>query len=338
MKKAITIILTVILFCIFSICSFAVQDKSTTYISDETKSQSASNEKQTEPTVPETTADNSQPRLMVAEYKLDKKSLSPEGKAELSVTFKNYSRTKAVRNIKLSMTEDSGDIKPQGMGTQYVAVIYAGSTYTWKIPLTASKIASVGEHKIFISADYEDKEFTAYTSTDTLIVNVAQTVKLDYDGAVIPEKVYQKDTVTVEINFMNTGKSNLRNCKANFEIKGFDSGGTLFVGEIPAGESKHGSANLRVSGELLGETDGKIIISYEDELGNTYSKKEKVSSVIEKKPAESESSEEAQEERPKYPLWWLFLIVGVIVGGFVGFIIPYSINSKKQQREDELRL
>lgn len=280
--------------------------------------------------------DSSQPRLMVTSYKVADGHVSPSKKSNLEITIKNFSRTKSVSNIKLSIFDESGEIKADGVGTIFVNKISANGTYTWKLKLVTAKTAVVGEHKLTINMEYEDKYYTAYSETDNLSVNVKQSVEINYDGLQLPVKVIGDDTQTVDINVMNTGKSTVRNCKIDFDIEGLDSGGTLFIGEIPAGESKAGSANLRVSNSSLGEKEGKATISYEDEFGESYKKEASLSTFIEKK-VELVNETETKKEN-KYPLWWLFLIIGCIAGGGIGFGIPTVIHSKKQRKEDELRL
>ena len=285
---------------------------------------------------PAVTEDMSQPRLMVSEFKVNGDSLTPDKSTEVSITFKNHSNTKAVKNIKLSISEDSGNIKPVGTGTQYVNAIYAGSTYTWTVKLTASATAQIGEHAVTVSSEYEDKNFNSYSSSDVIRINVKQRVGFDYSGIQLPKKVYQEDTVTVDFTFMNTGKSTIRNSKIDFDIDGLESGGCVFIGEIQAGESATGSANLRVKSDALGNTTGKAVITYEDEFGKEYKKKLDLSTKIEEKIVEV-ASENEQEEK-KNSLWWVFTLAGLAVGGGIGCAIPISISSRKQRKEDELRL
>ena len=311
MKKIITIILSLIFCFAFGMIAYADGDGT------------------------EEKIDASQPRLMVTEYSLDTKSLKPGKESELKITLKNYSSTKALRNIKLSITEESGDIKPVGTGTQYVERIYAGSSYTWKIKLTAAKTAQIGEHAVTVSSEYEDKYYTAYSGSDVLRLNVKQKTGLDYSGMQLPAKVVEGDTVTIDMSFMNTGKCKIRNLKIDFDIPNLESGGTTFVGEIEAGESGAGSANLRAT-NTLGETKGKITITYEDEFGEEYTKTVDIATVIEKK-VEAKIDEDEKEEK-KNPQWWLFLFWGTLLGGGIGCAIPLSINSRKQRKEDELRL
>ena len=251
----------------------------------------------------EESVDGSTPRLVVSSYKLDKDFVKPGEKTTLKINLKNYSSTKALKNIWLSLSDDSGDIRPDGMGTQYVKSIKAGGTYTWEIDLTAVKTAQEGEHRLNVSVEYEDKAYMSYSTSSILMVTVKQTVALDYDGAVLPAKVIQDSTETVSINLMNTGKSDLRNCKIDFDIEGLESGGTAFVGEIPAGQSSMGSANLRVSATMLGDVAGTIKISYEDEFGESYSKTVDVSTTIAEKVVVNTT--QAEEEENSNSLWWL---------------------------------
>lgn len=316
MKKALIFILTIIICCGFAVYAYA--------------------EETDIPSEPETTQDVSQPRLMVTSYKIEGGSVSPEKKAELQITMKNHSSTKAVSNIKLSILDETGDIKPDGMGTEYVKIIYAGGTYTWKVPVIVSKKAETGEHHLTVTMEYEDKYYTAYTATDTLSVNVKQTVSMDYDSLQLPSKVNQGDTETISPNIINTGKSTIRNCKIDFNVEGLESGGTLFIGEIPAGESKNGSANLRVGADKLGETKGTATITYEDEFGETYEKTVDLSTNIEEKVEVAE--QEQVEEEKKNNLWWLFILIGLAAGGALGFGIPAAVRAKKQREEDEMRL
>jgi hypothetical protein len=284
----------------------------------------------------EVSVDASTPRLMVTSYEVENGSISPNKKATVKVTIKNQSSTKAVKNVKLSLSEESGDIKPDGVGTEYVNAIYVGSTYTWQFDLTATSTAQIGEHQLTVNMEYEDKYYNTYSTSDVIRVNVTQTVNLDYDGAKLPTKVTQDDTVTVEINLMNTGKTDLRNCKIDYDVDGLESGGTTFVGEILAGENATGSTNLRVSSDKLGDIAGTVTISYEDAYGETHSKTVDVSTTIIEKVVQTQTEQE--EETAKYPLWWAFFFGGIALGGSVGCAIPILIHSHRQRKEDEMRL
>lgn len=279
--------------------------------------------------------DTSQPRLMVTEYKVENNSIIPGESRKVNITIKNTSPSKAVSNIKLALSDESGELKTDGMGTAYVKSISANSSYTWAVALTAVHTAKTGEHPLTLSMEYEDSNHTGYSASDTIRVNIRQSVMLKYDSARLPSKSIQGETVTVNINLMNTGKSTIHNAMIDIDVKGLDSGGTVLVGEIPQGESKTGSINLRVSTDFLGKTEGIIKITYEDDFGETYNESIDTSTVIEEKIVTLNTEE---EEEKKNSLWWLFMLIGAIIGGSLGFGIPHAIRSNKQRKEDEKRL
>lgn len=284
----------------------------------------------------ETKQNNSSPRLMVTGYELENGFISPDSSATLKVTIKNTNPNKAVSNIKLTLSDESGEIKPDGMGTKYVSAISAGGVHTWNVKLNTANTAAANEHRLNLSMEYEDDNHSPYSASDTLLVQVRQAASLDYSGAQLPVKVIQGNVTTVTLTLMNTGKSTLYNCMFEFSVDGLNGGGSTFIGTINAGESCTGNANMRVSEEVLGKVKGTLIISYEDDYGEKYTKTVDVSTVIEKKVELTDTMNEEEEKQNN--LWWLFLLIGLAVGGGLGFGIPHAINSSKQRKEDEKRL
>lgn len=288
------------------------------------------------PTKKKTTQNASRPQLIVTSYSLDGKYVSPSKSANLSVILKNESKDKSIKNLKLTISEEKNDIKFK-RETFFVDEIKPKGTYTLNIELTAAKTAEIGEHKLVLASTYEDKYFTSFESSDNILINVKQKTALDYDGIILPKKLTQDDTATMEVNLMNTGKSAIRNAKISFDIDGLETGGVLFIGMIKAGESKTGSANFQVSSSKLGDVKGTATLSYEDDFGKSYSENISLSSkIIKKKAVKSDS--DMDKKKSKFSLWWLFLLIGLAIGGGVGAIIPISINQSKKRKEDDLRL
>ncbi len=343
MKKILSMIISLVLL-VAPITASANADetdihKESVSVSKEAETTEEAEETTTEITTAEepTTEDNSTPRFMVTSYELSEKSLTPGKPAELSITFDNYSYSKALYNMKFEISDPSGEILITGMPTKYVSYVGAYGAYTWVIELTATNTASIGQHDLHVSVEYEDEKFNSYSSSDTVRVDVKQSVKLSYSGAILPKKVIQGDTQTVTVDLMNTGKSTIYNCTLSFDIEGMQSGGSVFVGNIEPAQSAQGSANLRVDSDALGEVTGKITITYEDDYGKEYKKTVDVSTVIEEKVEQVVTTTEDEKEK-KNPLWWLFILIGLAVGGGAGFGIPWLINDKKQRKEDDLRL
>ncbi len=210
----------------------------------------------TQATATEATAvDRSAPRLMVTDYSLDSGVLMPGAAGKLTVTLKNTNNKRAIVNLKLTLSDDSGDLIQNGMNTRFVNAVYAGGTYSLEAELTARHSAAVGRHSLTLTTEYEDEEFQSYSSSDTLYVDVRQTADLSFSGAELPAKIVEGDTVTVTLTLMNTGKAQLSNCKADFDIKGLLGGGTAFGGALAAGAGKPVTADLRAQSGARGATE-----------------------------------------------------------------------------------
>lgn len=287
------------------------------------------------PTQPETTADRSAPRLIVTDYTLDTGFLSPGAQGKLTVVLTNTNQKRAVSNLKLTLTDDSGELTQEGMNTRYVGGLGAGKTYTLEVVLSARHSAAVGRHSLTLTAEYEDGEFQSYSSNDTLYVDVRQNANLSLSGAELPARIVEGDTVTVTLTLMNTGKAQLSNCKADFEVKGLPGGGTAFGGDLAPGESKTVSVNLRAETEKYGAAKGTVTVTYEDEYGKIYTKTADVSTVIEKKV---EIAAAPVEEQKKTLPWWLYGSAGLLLGGGAAFGVTYGVFAAKQRKQDELRL
>lgn len=283
----------------------------------------------------QTPVNSSVPRFMLTSYSIDGGYVSPSEQKELSLTLKNYSRDKAIYNVKLSLTDDSAEIQPDGTGTAFVQKINAGASYTWKFKIGATPTASVGNHKLTVSSEYEDEYHSAFSNSDTVIVGVKQKTELSYDGIVLASRLTQDSSSSMNAVLMNTGKSVIRNAKVSLDVEGVTTGGVLFIGEVPVGESKSGTINFMVDSSAEGEIKGTATITYENDFGEEFSQTVELTSNVEPK---KEETEQEQEKQPKFRLWWAFMLGGLVIGGAVGAIIPISINSYKRRKEDELRL
>ncbi len=314
MKKIITFLMIFCLCFTFSVSAFA----------EET------------PPVEEVKVDMSTPRLMVTSYSLDTKDLTPGKESVLKITFQNYSSTKALKNIKLSISDDSGQIEFDGMGTKYVKGIAAGKGYVWEVKMTVLPTATVGKYRLSVGSEYEDSNYSSYSSNDTLTLNVKQTVALDHNGIVLPEKIVEGEIGTMAITLMNTGKTDIRNCKLTFKSDVLESSGTTFVGEIPVSGSATANLNYKPPLDKMGEVSATVEISYEDAFGNVNTEEIKLSSTVEEQVVVAEAPDEKEEN--KNTLWWLFILIGAVVGGGLGYGIPTAIRNKKQRKEDDLRL
>ncbi|MCD7723740.1 MAG: hypothetical protein LUH82_07340 [Clostridiales bacterium] len=284
----------------------------------------------------ETTADSSTPRLMISEYKLSADYVTPSEEQTLTVTFKNCSSKKALSNIMLSISDDSGEIKTVGVQNKYVERIYAGGSYTWEIQIVASQTASIGEHILNVSAEYEDKYYNSFSSSGYVSVNVNQQAALEFNGLILPANMYQNASDSITVDFMNSGKCTVKSCKIELAIDGVETGGTVYVGDIEQGESTSVEINLLAIAETTGETKGTATVLWQDEMGNESSETVEIFTNI-KEPVAVQTEQDA-DDGPEYKFWYLFLASGVLIGAAAGAAVPIAVQAKKTRRQDEARL
>lgn len=328
MKKILLVFCVLIMLLICSFPCFATQTAETEYSKTEKVQTNTSSVKE------ETTQDMSSVRIIVTDFSVENNCIIPGEETKIKITIKNTNPQKAVRNAIFKLTDGEKELIPDGTGVMYVK--YFKDSYILETTLSAVNTAKEGRHELELSAEYEDKYYSAYSFNQTIYINVKQPVSLDYSGISLPAKVQQESTVTYTPEIMNTGKGEISNVKIETKIDGLTSGGTCFIGTVSAGESKSRTVNLQVTKDKLGETTGKVKISYCDCYGKAYSKEIDISTEIIKKIEVIQT--EVEEKITDKVSWWIFLAGGIVIGGGVGAIIPIAVYSKKQRKQDEQRL
>ena len=242
-----------------------------------------------------------------------------------------------MKNIKLFFIDESGDIWPEGTGATYCAQIGAGGAYTWKFIVNALTTAQSRPHPALITMEYEDSMGQPFSASDRIILQLRQSVRLEYEEPTLPPRVTQGDTVPFSITLMNLGKSTIYNVLLKFDIPGLAGGGGVLVGTIPPGESQSGAANFRVDSDLLGHVSGMLTLSYEDDYGESYGKKITLSTTIEEKmetPPPPGGNKDASSPVSRW-IFWAGGAVLLLTGAFLGF---RWYRAKKAMEEDEMRL
>ena len=155
MKKLLCIFISIILCFSFGMTAFAGEDD----------------------TAPSDNQSASQPRLMVESYTLSKPDLKPNESATLEIKLKNHSAKKNINNIAITLSDEANEISTIGVNSGYIDKIAPNSTYTYTATIRATKTASEGVHKLAVSLEYEDDDYTQYTSTSQISINVTKKKK-----------------------------------------------------------------------------------------------------------------------------------------------------------------
>ena len=289
------------------------------------------------PAISEPEKPTAEPVVFIASSTLEPGAAMAGEPFTLKLTLQNSLSTKSVENLLVTVAPENLMVNlRESSNVIPIKRIAAGGSTTLELHFDTDPAIPAEKQKINFHFQYDSNKALGLSSEGSYILDVRQGADLSFDGATLPVKVFQEDTVTTSVNLMNTGKSTLYNCRVDYQVEGLSTGGTTFVGELPAGESKLAPTNLRVSKDQLGEVTGTVTITYEDAFGQEYTKTADLSTSIVEKPAPE--PEEEQKEDKKNPLWWLFILLGLAAGGGLGFGIPWFLKDRKQRQEDDLRL
>jgi hypothetical protein len=303
-----------------------------------------------EPTVPQTEAAREvasfpqakpQPKLIVESYTLSQRPLEAGDRATLTLMVRNTSASQTVKNIKLSFEDASGDILPVKTGSAYMDKIKKEESTTCSFDIRVALNAAAKAHLVTVKMEYENTSADSFTAADTVVLDIVQPLRLEYEQPVLPVRVTEGDSVPFSMNIMNLGKGTVYNVLLTFAIPGLNNGGSVLVGNLPPGEAREANTNFLVSdrdGEY-GDTRGTLLLSYEDETGEGFEKKIDLKTTIEKKVVVAAAQPSKTEEKENFFLSkWAWVLGGVAVAWVIGLLIAKQVKERKRRQLDEQRL
>lgn len=218
-------------------------------------------------------------------------------KGEVRLRLRNESETQTLSGLKLVLSDPKEEILPLVSDTVLLDDLGALDSIdiTWPVRILAKAAAQPHALSLKLSFLYAGGIEGLYE--EKLTLNLIQEARLNYTEPQLPVRLTQGETSALGMTFMNMGKGELHNVRMRFNIPGLAAGGTILVGNLEAGESKQGSANLRAAADYIGETKGTMTIEYEDAYGKAYSKELPLSGTIEEKKKLVFEEDEKDEDK-----------------------------------------
>ena len=279
------------------------------------------------------------PQILLEDNNLSGQILKAGAVMEMSVTFRNKSRSQNVFGLKISLSTETKGIEFE-RNSFYVQRLTPGEAITLKQKITIAEDCDPGQATISFSLDYEDSKATAATGTETLSFQIIQPSRAKLEASDIPSILYTMDTVEIPVKAMNLGRDNLYNASVRLEADGLNPKEIAFLGTIEAGTAAQGSLRVYVKGKsesqtqnnsekineeespaddvtLPGRITGKLILTYEDASGYSYEESTEFESEIKEAKIQSLKVEGDQEETNS---WW-YSIIAVLAGLLVSVIL-----------------
>ncbi len=212
------------------------------------------------------------PKIIISEYSSNPIIVTAGSEFDLALTFLNTSSVETIKNIKAFFTVDEGTEEKgnvfspvQSSNTFYVDSIEPKGQVMRSVRLYTIPDASPKTYKINVNFEYEDSKNNEIKSTEIIGINVKQNTRLETGEIIVEESASIGMPFGLSFQLFNSGKVRLSNLK--IELEGpFESDQKLvYIGISEPGSSEYFDAQL--SPLEVGMLEGKIKISYEDDVG-----------------------------------------------------------------------
>lgn len=277
------------------------------------------------------------PRILLEDYYLGGDYVQAGQTFPLTLVFRNTSENVTVANIKVSLASEGDVFAPVGSSSSfYFPKIAPGETVEHTIRLHAQPNADHKVYTLMANLNYQDEDGNKLEEQETISLPVIKEIKLVTSDIIIPTEVYPGNPTSITLDLYNTGRSSIRNLIINTEGDFEVQNGTLFIGTLEAGQDDYYDATLVAQQE--GELQGKVILSYEDEIGNPYQvEKEFALNVMPIPEPPSFGPEMPMEEAGQSPVKiWMIATGTLIVLAAVITIVLLRRRHRRRMKEVEL--
>jgi hypothetical protein len=309
----------------------------------------------TDPNAPSTPVitPKQQPKVIISKYKVTPEVAEAGEEFDVSFTLENTSDSVNVQNLKITLKPEGTDlIVEEQSNTKYLKSLGKDKTKEFKFHLKVRQDAQPKPQKIIVNLEYEDSEAKPIATSEEILVQVKQPIRIKFDTPNIPAAVNAGDTLPLSLNVFNMGKSTLNNVMCRVEASGLMPEGSSFLGNMEPGASKTaeifvfvGTKDMSKSeegeiietpsedGEKYGKASGVIHITYEDEFGKEYKEDISFDTNI-NPPSVPETAPQTEVVQPKASQWWISVVIAAII--IAGIVVVMVLAQRKRKKKVQM--
>ena len=155
----------------------------------------------------------------------------------------------------------------------------------------------------------------------------------------IPEEVNAGDRLQIPVQLVNVGRGMVYNARCTVDVPGLQTDKSLFLGNIEGGTAVSGeldafagvvNAEEETTEKRYGRTGGRILLTYEDEDGNSYEETSDIVLTIQPLKIEEKNTDKNGKESNKIGRQFLIGVTAVVGLGIAGVVLPGWIRRRKQ--------
>lgn len=295
----------------------------------------------------ETTA--AQPYVIISSYSYGKGDLVAGETRNITMTFRNTSKTMAVENMMVTMTLPDAMMLTSSSNSFYIESLAAEGTITKTVNMTVKPTAAAQSHSMTVdfTYDYLDNGVRRNAkTTETISMPVLQVDRFTVTGIDLPQQIFIGEENNLSVNFVNKSRTDIYNLSAKLNCEGLSNNGEeQYLGNLASGTTS--SADFYITGNEKGELVGEVIITYEDTNMNqrtvsvpfttqvtSYEDVWGPQGPVSPQNPDDPGMDPGMEEPAGFP--WFWVIGGVVVVAAGVFVyLKLRKNKKESVEEDE---
>lgn len=298
---------------------------------------------------PDTETTAAQPYVIISSYSYGKGDLVAGETRNITMTFRNTSKTMAVENMMVTMTLPDAMMLTSSSNSFYIESLAAEGTITKTVNVTVKPTAAAQSHSMTVdfTYDYLDNGVRRNAkTTESISMPVLQVDRFTVTGIDLPQEIFMGEENNLSVNFVNKSRTDIYNLSAKLNCEGLSNNGEeQYLGNLASGTTS--SADFYITGNEKGELVGEVIITYEDTNMNQRTVSvpftTKVTSYedvwgpqgpVGPQNPDDPGMDPGMEEPAGFP--WFWVIGGVVVVAAGVFVyLKLRKNKKESVEEDE---
>lgn len=297
---------------------------------------------------PDTETTAAQPYVIISSYSYGKGDLVAGETRNVTMTFRNTSKTMAVENMMVTMTLPDAMMLTSSSNSFYIESLAAEGTITKTVNVTVKPTAAAQSHSMTVdfTYDYLDNGVRRNAkTTESISMPVLQVDRFTVTGIDLPQQIFIGEENNLSVNFVNKSRTDIYNLSAKLNCEGLSNNGEeQYLGNLASGTTS--SADFYITGNEKGELVGEVIITYEDTNMNQRTVSVPFTTQVTSyedvwgpsnpsvDPGMDPGTDPGMEEPAGFPWFWVIGGVAVVAAG-VFVYLKLRKNKKESVDEDE---
>jgi hypothetical protein len=295
---------------------------------------------------PDTETTAAQPYVIISSYSYGKGDLVAGETRNVTMTFRNTSKTMAVENMMVTMTLPDAMMLTSSSNSFYIESLAAEGTITKTVNVTVKPTAAAQSHSMTVdfTYDYLDNGIRRNAkTTESISMPVLQVDRFTVTGIDLPQQIFIGEENNLSVNFVNKSRTDIYNLSAKLNCEGLSNNGEeQYLGNLASGTTS--SADFYITGNEKGELVGEVIITYEDTNMNQRTVSVPFTTQVTSyedvwgpsnpsvDPGMDPGIDPGMEEPAGFPWFW---VIGGVVVVAAGVFVYLKLRKNKKESVDE---